>query len=107
MVFNTGIAGFVGFILNALLDLLFWALILNAVMSWLLAFNVINYNNAFVRGLGRLLDAVTRPILWPLRKVIPNLGGVDITPIIAVLIIRGVQFYLLPPFIVFIAQFTG
>jgi YggT family protein len=107
MIGATGIAGFIGFILGGLLDILFWAIIASAVMSWLLAFNVINERNNVVRMVWRLLDAVTRPVLWPLRKIIPALGGIDITPIIALLIIQGIQIYLLPPFIGFLAQFTG
>ena len=108
MAIPTGsVAGFVYFILSGLLSILFWAIIINAVMSWLLAFDVINYRNNFVRSVGRALDAFTKPILWPLRKVIPPLGGLDLTPIIALLIIQGVQIYILPLIIVPLASVTG
>jgi YggT family protein len=96
MMLQTGPTGFIFFILNALLVILTWAIIINAVASWLVAFNVVNPRNGAVNMILRSLDAVTRPVLWPLRKVIPPLGGLDITPIIALLIIQGVQIYLLP-----------
>ncbi|KSB88232.1 hypothetical protein AS593_08745 [Caulobacter vibrioides] len=88
---------FVFFILNALLDLLKWAVIISAIISWLVAFDVINLRNNVVYQVSRFLDAVTRPLLAPLRKVIPPLGGVDITPIILILVIIGVQSFLLFP----------
>jgi YggT family protein len=107
MTMPTGIAGFIWFVLSGLLNILMWAIIINAVMSWLLAFDVINYRNNVVRMVGRTLDAITAPVLWPLRKVIPPLGGLDVTPIIALLIIQGILNFLLPHFIIFIAQYTG
>jgi YggT family protein len=90
------VANFVYFIIDALLGLLSFVIIVWAIMSWLIAFNVINERNDFVRMLLRFLDAVVRPVLWPLQRVIPNLGGVDITPVIALLIIQGARMYLLP-----------
>ncbi|AYV45561.1 hypothetical protein CFHF_16750 [Caulobacter flavus] len=88
---------FVFFILNALLELLKWAVIISAIISWLVAFDVINLRNNAVYQISRFLDAVTRPLLAPLRRVIPPLGGVDITPIILLLVIVGVQNFLLFP----------
>lgn len=87
---------FVFFILNALLQLLVFALIANAILSWLVAFDVINLRNQFVYNVARFLDAVSRPVLAPFQRIIPNLGGVDISPIIAILVISGIQNYLLP-----------
>ncbi|MFN3583928.1 YggT family protein [Phenylobacterium sp.] len=87
---------FLYFIVSTLLELLVWAIIISAVMSWLVAFNVINLRNQFVYGVVRFLDAVTRPVLAPFQKVIPPLGGVDISPIIAILVLQGVIRYLLP-----------
>ena len=88
---------FAFFILGALLNLLKWAVIISAIMSWLVAFDVINLRNHVVYSISRFLDAVTRPLLAPLRRVIPSLGGVDITPIILILLIIGVQSFLLAP----------
>lgn len=88
---------FVFFILGSLLELLKWAVIISAIISWLVAFDVINLRNQMVYSFSRFLDAVTRPLLAPLRRVIPALGGVDISPIILILLIVGVQNFLLPP----------
>ena len=92
-----GLINFVFYILNGVLSLLVVAIIAAAILSWLVAFNVINSRNHFVYQVMRFLDAVTEPVLWPFRRVIPPLGGVDITPILAILVIRGIQMYLLPP----------
>ena len=90
------IIGFVFFILGSLLGLLLLAIIISAILSWLFAFDVINHRNRFVNQLADMLDRIVSPILAPLRRVIPPLGGVDITPIIALLLITGVMNYLLP-----------
>jgi YggT family protein len=87
---------FLYFIVDGLLGLLVLAIIIGAILSWLVAFDVINLRNRFVFSFTRFLDAVTRPILRPVQKVIPPLGGVDISPIIVLLVIQGVRLYLLP-----------
>lgn len=87
---------FLYFIVDGLLGLLVVAIIISAVLSWLVAFDVINLRNRFVYSVAHFLDAVTRPILRPVQKVIPPIGGVDISPIIVLLVIQGVRQYLLP-----------
>jgi len=87
---------FLYFIIDGLIGLLILAIIVSAVMSWLVAFNVINLRNQFVYGVARFLDAVTRPVLRPVQRIIPPLGGVDISPIIVILILQGLRSYLLP-----------
>ena len=94
---GAGVIGFIFFVLGALLQLLLFAIIANAILSWLFAFDVINYRNRFVAQVAEFLDRFTSPILAPLRRIIPPLGGIDLTPIVALLIIQGVQGYLLPP----------
>ncbi|MDE1156808.1 MAG: YggT family protein [Neorhizobium sp.] len=69
------------------LNLYTWVLIASAIFSWLYAFNVINSRNQFVDAISRFLYNVTEPVLRPLRKVLPNLGGIDISPVIVLLII--------------------
>jgi YggT family protein len=69
------------------LNLYTWVLIASAIFSWLYAFNVINSRNQFVDSVGRFLFAVTEPALRPLRRIMPNLGGIDISPVILLLII--------------------
>ena len=87
---------FILYVLDGVLRLLELAIIIWAVMSWLVAFNVMNNRHPAVRQIERILDGVTRPVLAPFRRVIPNLGAVDISPIIALLIIEGLRVYLLP-----------
>lgn len=94
---GTGIAGFICFIVGSLFQLLWLAIVVSAILSWLFAFDIINYRNRFVAQLANGLDSVVTPLLAPLRRFIPPLGGIDITPIIALLIISGIQRYLLPP----------
>lgn len=69
------------------LTLYTWVLIASAIFSWLYAFNVINSNNGFVSSLGMFFHNVTEPVLRPIRRLLPNLGGIDISPIIVLLII--------------------
>ncbi len=69
------------------LNLYTWVLIGSAIFSWLFAFNVINSSNQFVNAIGTFLYNVTEPVLRPIRRVMPNLGGIDISPIIVLLII--------------------
>ena len=87
---------FLYFIVDNLLGLLVIAIIISAVLSWLVAFDVINLRNRFVYNIAHFLDAVTRWVLRPVQRVIPPLGGVDISPVIVLLVIQGIRLYLLP-----------
>jgi len=87
---------FLYFIVSSLLELLVWAIIISAILSWLVAFDVINLRNRFVYNVSRFLDALTRPVLAPVQRVIPPLGGIDISPIIVILVLQGAIKYLLP-----------
>jgi YggT family protein len=89
-------ASFIFFIIDSLLGLLLFVIFATVVFSWLVAFDVVNYRNNFVRQVGQFLDAVSRPILRPFQKILPSFGGVDISPILAGLIIIGIRAYLLP-----------
>ena len=73
------------------LQLYTYLIIASAILSWLVAFNVINTRNDFVRSVWNFLDAVTEPVLRPIRRILPNLGGVDISPIILILLIIFIQ----------------
>lgn len=97
MGFGVGLAEFIYFVVDSILGLLVLAIIVSAILSWLFAFDVINYRNRFVAQLANALDVITQPILAPLRSVIPPLGGLDVTPIIALILIHGIRAYLLPP----------
>ena len=77
------------------LNLYIWILIASAVLSWLIAFNVINTRNQFVATVWDLIYRITEPVLRPIRERLPNLGGIDISPIILLLIIFFVRQFIL------------
>jgi YggT family protein len=87
---------FLYFLISSILQLLVWAIIISAIISWLVAFDVINLRNRFVYNVARFLDAVTRPVLRPFQRIIPPLGGVDVSPILVILVLQGAIRYLLP-----------
>ena len=70
-----------------ILDLYVWILIAAAILSWLVAFNVVNSRNQFVAMIGDFLYRITEPVLRPLRNLLPNLGGLDLSPVVVILII--------------------
>lgn len=73
------------------LQLYWWVIIAAAVMSWLVAFNVVDTRNRFVYTIVDMLYRLTEPALAPIRRFMPNLGGIDISPIILLLIIYALQ----------------
>ena len=82
------------------LQIYVWLLIAAAVLSWLIAFNVVNTRNPFVHSVGEFLYRITEPALRPIRNMMPNLGGIDISPVILILIIflieRIIIYYIYP-----------
>ena len=89
-------ASFIKFIIDSLISLVIWAMVINAILSWLIAFDVINMRNRAIYQIAHFLDAVTRPVLRPVQRIIPPFGGVDISPIIVVIVLVGIQRYILP-----------
>ena len=87
-------------IILLILDLYRWVLIAMIIMSWLISFNVINTRNQFVDGLWRVLNQLTEPVLRPIRRIMPNFSGLDISPIILFIIIffieRVIIYYIYP-----------
>ncbi len=73
------------------LEIYVWMLIASAVLSWLIAFNVVNTRNQFVSMLWDFLYRITEPALRPIRSIMPNLGGIDISPVILILIIIFIE----------------
>ena len=67
------------------IDLYMWVVIISVILSWLVAFNVINTSNRFVYTAVDFLHRVTEPAMRPIRKLLPNLGGIDIAPVILIL----------------------
>jgi YggT family protein len=74
-----------------ILDLYVWLLIASAILSWLIAFNVVNMRNQFVAMLAESLWRLTEPALRPIRRFMPNLGGLDLSPIVLILLLIFVQ----------------
>jgi YggT family protein len=77
--------------LSMILTLIWWVFLIMIIMSWLIGFNVINTRNQFVAGLWRVLNAITEPILRPIRRIIPPVGGLDLSPIVVFVIIFFLQ----------------
>jgi YggT family protein len=73
------------------LQLYVWLLIASAILSWLVAFNVVNTRNQLVAVVGDFLYRITEPVLRPIRSFMPNLGGIDVSPVILILIIFFIQ----------------
>jgi YggT family protein len=68
-----------------ILNILWWIIIASAVLSWLFAFNIVNPRNQFVGMIGEFLYRVTEPIYRPIRRVLPDLGGIDLSPLVVLL----------------------
>ncbi len=103
----TGISGFIFFIIGGLLNLIVLAMIISAVLSWLVAFNIINTRNPAITSILYGLDRFLAPILAPFRAVIPSVGGFDLSFIVAILVIQGMQRYLIPPAEAALSQLIG
>jgi YggT family protein len=81
----------IAFIVNAVADLYFWIILISVLLSWLLTFNVINRHNQIVDMIWRTCLALTEPVLRPIRKALPSLGGLDISPVVLLIGIRAAQ----------------
>jgi YggT family protein len=85
-------------LIDTIITLFIWLLIASAVLSWLIAFNVVNMRNQFVAAIADFLYRVTEPVLRPIRSVLPNMGGIDISPVILIiglLFLQRVLYWLL------------
>jgi YggT family protein len=83
-------------ILQILLTAIWWIIIVQAIMSWLIAFNVINTYNDFVRSVWVALDRMTAPIYRPIRRIMPDLGALDLSPLVVLLILSIVDQVFMP-----------
>ena len=81
-------------LISELIRLYFWAVILAAVMSNLIAFNVLDTRNRLVWTVSDFLYRITEPALRPIRSMLPNFGGIDISPIILILLLKALQMLL-------------
>jgi YggT family protein len=78
-------------LLVTLISIYIWVLIIGVVLSWLIAFNVVNTHNRFVYMVVDTINRLTEPLLRPIRNFLPNLGGIDISPVILILLLVFVQ----------------
>ena len=79
------------FLIFSLIDLIIFVVIVTAILSWLIAFDVLNVRNPTVNRIVNVLMAVTDPLLRPIRRFMPNLGGIDISPIILLLLLQALK----------------
>ncbi len=82
-------------IISLVVDIYIWCLIGSAILSWLVTFNVVNTQNRFVYMIGDFLFRITEPVLRPIRRYMPSLGGLDISPVVVILLLillRGLMF---------------
>ena len=90
------------FLIDKVIDIYTWIVIASAIMSWLVAFGVVNMRNAFIRTVVETLYRLTEPMLRPIRRLLPNLGGVDISPVILLLglffVREALRYYVWPHF---------
>ena len=72
-------------LIDRIIDLYVWVIILSAVLSWLVAFDIVNMRNRFVYLVGDTLNRLTEPVYRPLRRFLPSMGGLDLSPLIVIL----------------------
>jgi YggT family protein len=73
-----------------IINIYFWIILAQVVLSWLVAFNVVNRSNPFVRQVGTALERLTEPLLRPIRRFMPDLGGIDLSPVVLLI---AMQFF--------------
>ena len=78
-------------IIDMILQLLVWIIIIQVILSWLVAFNVINTGSNFVRTVVETLDRLTAPLYRPIRKILPDFGGIDFSPLVILILIQVVR----------------
>ena len=74
-------------IVQLLLNLIWWVIVIQAVLSWLIAFNVINTHSDFVRTVWNALQRITEPLYRPIRRILPDFGALDLSPLVVLLIL--------------------
>ncbi len=83
-------------ILQIILTVIWWIIIVQAILSWLIAFNVINTHNEYVGAIWRALKTMTDPIYRPIRRVLPDFGGLDLSPMVVLVILLILQQAVMP-----------
>lgn len=83
------------YIIDAVATIYIWIIIINVVLSWLVGFNVINPYNPFVRAVHTFCYRATEPLLAPIRRFLPDLGGLDISPVILLIAVAAARMLLI------------
>jgi len=78
-------------IAHYLLDILWWIIIIQVILSWLLAFNILNVHSNGVRAFIVALDRITAPLYRPIRRMLPDFGGIDFSPLVILILIQVLQ----------------
>ena len=82
------------YVIDLILSFYIWIIIASAVFSWLFAFRVVNPSNQFVSAIGNALYQLTEPALGPIRRILPNLGQIDISPVVLIFAIIFIRVFL-------------
>lgn len=90
-------------IVQVLLNIVWWIIVIQAILSWLIAFNVINTHSDFVRAVWTALQRMTEPLYRPIRRILPDFGALDISPLIVLLILYILQNIVIPRIAIMIA----
>jgi YggT family protein len=98
---------FVFLVINAALTVIVWLVVANAVVSWLVAFDIVNLRNRAAYNAVKMLDRIVSPLLAPFRRFIPPLGGMDITPVLLIILIWAAQRALLPAALQWLESLVG
>jgi YggT family protein len=98
---------FLYFILHTAIELAVLVVIVYAILSWLISFDVVNLRNRAVYQISRTLDAMARPLLAPFRRLLPAPGGLDFSPIIFIVLAEGIDRYLLPALFAWLIGLVG
>ena len=86
-------------LVSTVINIYIWILIASAILSWLVAFNVVNTRNPLVSTVGDVLYRLTEPVLTPIRRILPNFGGLDISPVVLILLLIFIRRLLVEIFV--------
>ena len=78
-------------LINAVVNIFIFVLFIQVIMSWLIAFNVVNTRNRFVYMVADISYKITEPVLRPIRRILPNFGGIDLSPLVAILLLYFIR----------------
>jgi YggT family protein len=73
------------------IDIYFYIILATVIISWLASFNIINFGNPYVRQINSVLRQLTEPVLGPIRRILPNLGGLDFSPVVVLLALQFIK----------------